>query len=107
MELLLTFTDEYPDGIISGARYVYENDETDTVAKNTVALSAGDTIDFVCRYYDYNGNYKDSYKFGEPLVLDSPDVEIRNIKIADGKPVATYKFTDMYRQEQWSPVINK
>lgn len=107
VELLLTFTDEFPDGIISGARYVYENDETDTVAKNTVALSTGDTLDFVCRYYDYNGNYKDSYKFGEPLVLDSPDVEIRNIKIADGESIATYKFTDMYQQEQWSPVINR
>jgi len=107
VELLLTFTDEFPDGIISGARYVYENDETDTVAKNTVALSAGDTLDFVCRYYDYNGNYKDSYKFGEPLVLDSPDVEIRNIKIADGESIATYKFTDMYQQEHWSPVINR
>ena len=106
VELLLTFTDEYPDGIISGARYYYENNETDTVAKNTIALSAGDTIDFVCRYYDYNGNYKDSYKFGTQLVLDSPEVEIRNIKIADGRPVASYRFTDMYQQQYWSSVVN-
>ena len=105
-ELLLTFTDQYPDGIISGARYVYDNNETDTVAKNTIALSAGDRLDFVCRYYDYDGKYLDSYRFGEPLVLDSTDVDISNIKIADGKPLATYKFTDMYQQEYWSPVVN-
>ena len=105
VELLLTFTDEYPDGIISGARYVYEDGETDTVAKNTIALSEGDVLDFVCRYYDYDGKYIDSYKFGEPLVLDSGEPDIRNIRIADGKPLATYKFTDMYQQEYWSPVI--
>ena len=106
VELLLTFTDEYPDGIISGARYVYEDGETETVAKNTIALSAGDRLDFVCRYYDYDGKYLDSYRFGDTLVLDSPDVDIKNIKIADGKPLATYKFTDMYQQEYWSPVVN-
>ena len=107
VELLLTFTDEFPDGIISGARYVYEDGETDTVAKNTIALSAGDRLDFVCRYYDRQGNYKDSYMFGEPLVLDSPDVDIRNIKITDANPLVTYKFTDKYQQEYWSPVVNQ
>ncbi len=106
VELLITFTDEYPDGIISGARYVYDNAETDTVAKNTIALSAGDRLDFVCRYYDYNGKYLDSYVFGTPLILETPTPDIRNIKIADGKPLATYKFTDMYQQQYWSPVIN-
>ncbi len=109
VELLLTFTDQFPDGIISGARYFYENGETDTVAKNTIALKAGDRLDFVCRYYDYDGNYEDSYKFGDPLILDSPDVDIKNIKISeeDGEAIATYKFTDMYQQERWSSVINR
>ena len=107
VELLLTFTDEYPDGIISGARYVYDNNETDTVAKNTIALSAGDRLDFICRYYDYEGNYRDSYQIGETLVLDSPDVDISNVRLdpTDGKPLFMYKFTDKYQQEYWSPVI--
>ena len=104
VELLITFSDEFPDGMITGARYIYD-DETETVAKNTIALSPGDRLDFICKYYDYEGNYKDTYKFGEQLVLDSSDITIRNIKIADGKPVVTYKFTDMYQQESWSPCI--
>ncbi len=104
VELLITFSDEFPDGMITGARYLYDN-ETDTVAKNTIALAAGDRLEFICKYYDYNGNYKDTYKFGEPLVLDSPDITIGNIKIADGKPVYAYKFTDMYQQESWSDAV--
>ncbi len=107
-ELILVFSDQFPDGMITGARAYYENGETDTVAKSMIALKAGDVIDFVCRYYDYDGTYKDSYKFGEQLVLDSPDFDIKNIRISpeDGKALAAFKFTDIYHQESWSPFIN-
>ena len=104
-ELLLAFTDEFPDGKITGARYVYEDGTTDTVAKNTIALSAGDKLEFICRYYDYNGNYKDTFYLGEPLILDSEDIEIGNMDIGNAKAKVTYLFTDMYQQQYWSPVI--
>ena len=105
VELLLAFTDRYPDGIITGARYVYEEGQSDTVAKNTIALSAGDKLEFICRYYDYNGNYKDTYYLGEPLILDSSDIQIGNMDIGDAKTKVTYVFTDMYQQQYWSPVV--
>ncbi|MCR5474600.1 MAG: peptidase C11 [Lachnospiraceae bacterium] len=107
VELLLTFSDQFPDGTITGARYVYDDepDEVDTVAKNTVALSAGDKLEFICRYYDYNGNYKDTFYLGDPLILDSPDVQIANISLGNAKAKATYVFTDMYQQQYWSPVV--
>lgn len=107
VELLLAFTDKYPDGMITGARYVYDDDEaTDTIAKNTVALSKGDKLEFICRYYDYNGNYNNTYYLGEPLILDSPDVDIANLNIGDEKVMVTYMFTDKYQQQYWSPVVN-
>ena len=105
VELLLAFTDQDPDGTITGARYVYEDGTTDTVAKNTIALSPGDEIQFTCKYYDYNGNYKDTFYLGEPMVLDSADVKIGNIDIGDVKAKVTYVFTDMYQQQYWSPVV--
>ncbi len=104
-ELLLAFTDEFPDGKITGARYVYEDGVTDTVAKNTIALSEGDKLEFICRYYDYNGNYKDTFYLGNPVILDSPDVLIGNIDIGNAKAKVTYVFTDMYQQQYWSPVL--
>ena len=107
VELLLAFTDQFPDGKITGARYVYDDDEaTETVAKNTIALSAGDELRFICRYYDYNGKYNNTYYLGDPLVLSSPDVTIRNMELDTGSARATYVFTDMYQQQYWSPVIN-
>ena len=83
-ELILIFSDQFPDGMISGARAYYENGETSTVAKSMIALKAGD-------------------------VIDSPDVDIKNIRISeeDGKALAAFKFTDIYHQESWSPFINE
>ncbi len=106
VELLLAFTDEFPDGTITGARYIYDDEgETETVAKNTIALSAGDELKFICRYYDYNGKYNNTYYLGDPLVLDSPDVVIRNMELDTNEAKATFVFTDMYQQQYWSPVI--
>lgn len=108
VELLLMFSDQFPDGTITGARYVYDDmpDEQQTVAKNTIALQAGDKLEFVCRYYDYDGNYKDTFYLGDPLILESPDIEIRNISLGDAKSKVTYVFTDMYQQQYWSPVVD-
>ncbi|MCR5687320.1 MAG: peptidase C11 [Lachnospiraceae bacterium] len=106
VELLLAFTDAFPEGTITGARYVYEDGTTDTVAKNMVALSAGDRLEFTCRYYDYNGKYQDTFYLGDPLVLDSPDVTIGNIDIGDVDAKVTYMFTDMYQQQYWSPCLD-
>ncbi|MBO4903924.1 MAG: peptidase C11 [Lachnospiraceae bacterium] len=105
VELLLAFTDKFPDGTITGARYIYDDGTTETVAKNMIALSAGDKLEFTCRYYDYNGNYKDTFYLGDPLVLDSSDITIANMSIGDAKALPTYVFTDMYQQQYWSKVI--
>ena len=75
------------------------------MAKNTIALSAGDELKFICRYYDYNGKYNNTYYLGDPLVLDSPDVVIRNMELDTNEAKATFVFTDMYQQQYWSPVI--
>ncbi|MBO4266709.1 MAG: peptidase C11 [Lachnospiraceae bacterium] len=105
VELLLAFTDKFPDGTITGARYIYDDGTTETVAKNMIALSAGDKLEFTCRYYDYNGNYKDTFYLGDPLVLDSSDITIANMSIGDAKALPTYVFTDMYQQQYWSSVV--
>ena len=105
VELLIAFSDQFPDGKITGARYVYDDDNaTETIAKNTIALQAGDKLEFTCRYYDYKGNYQNTYFMGEPLILDSPDVTIGNMDIGDEKALVTYIFTDKYQQEYYSPV---
>lgn len=103
-ELLLSFDNEHPYGYIAGIRTVYTEGETDTVAKNDAGLQPGDTLEFLCDYYSYDGDYLDSYLLGEPLTVTSSQPEISNVHL-EGTVQATYRFTDIYNQHYWTPSI--
>ena len=103
-ELLLAFDNENPYGYIAGMRTVYAEGETDTVPKSVTELEEGDEIDFISDYYGYDGTYRDSYLFGDPWTYHA-DAEISNVYIHADRANATYRFTDIYGQNYWTPVI--
>ena len=104
-ELLLLIDNEHPDGYITGCRRVYAEGETETVAKSDGELQEGDTIEFVCDYYAYDGTYRDSYRFGEAWTYHA-GAEIGNAYIPEAEKVnAVYRFTDVYGQNYWTPAI--
>ncbi len=103
MNLILVFDSENPYGYIAGASAVYSVEETETEAKNLEALKDGDTIDFLCDYYTYDGEYNDSYMLGEQITYSS-DLSISNIEIGDNVS-AMYKLTDIYGQSYWTEAI--
>ena len=91
------------DGYISGALYKYDDPESSTQAKEMISIGEGDSIQFICDYYDYDGNYHDSYRLGEPFTLKS-SYDIHNAPIGK-KCKVTYCFTDYYQQRYWTPAI--
>ena len=105
-ELLVVFDPEHPRGTITGARYVYVDGETDTVAKSLTELENGDTLDFICDYYSYAGDYQDSYLLGNTMTV-SDNMEISNVDVGAGKVRMTYRFTDLYQQHYWTEAIEE
>ena len=101
--LILVFDAENPYGYIAGAEPVYLNGETDTQAKNLTGIGKGDRIQFVCDYYDYDGNYQDSYQLGDPITLGD-STEIGNTYVDAEKSRLTYCLTDIYQQQYWTPI---
>ena len=120
-ELLLSF-DAEGYGTVTGVRYVYLNGETETVAKSMTAsgeevdfaappaeetgtvgqLKDGDTIDFVCDYYSYDGTYDNSYLFGRQLTVNG-ELKVTNGYLPGGVGVQMlYRFTDLFGQHYWS-----
>ena len=120
-ELLLSF-DAEGYGAVTGVRYVYLNGETETVAKSMTAsgeevdfaappaeetgtvgqLKDGDTIDFVCDYYSYDGTYDNSYLFGRQLTVNG-ELKVTNGYLPGGVGVQMlYRFTDLFGQHYWS-----
>lgn len=69
------------------------------------AVTDGDTIDFVCDYYSYEGEYLDSYMLGEQLVVDG-ELVISDVYVDAEATNLTYLFTDLYNQQYRSePVV--
>lgn len=91
------------DGFISGAIYKYDDPESNTQAKEMIGIGEGDKIQFICDFYDYDGNYHDSYKLGDAFTLKGT-YDIHNAPIHRNCKV-TYCFTDYYQQRYWTPAI--
>lgn len=104
VELIINFNNEHPNGFIVGARAVYVDGETETIAKETTGLVPGDKLDFLCDFYSYSGKYMDSYYLGEPMTV-TDNMVISDVVLTGGKPLTTYRFTDIYNQNYWTSVL--
>ena len=105
--LILVFDSENEDGYVAGACFDYVEGETETVAKNLTEIEVGDTIDYVCDYYNYDQTFQQNYYLGEQVVVDKPmsEMVIDNQPVGDGKVIETYCFTDIYGQNYWTPKL--
>ncbi len=103
-ELLVLFDAQNPDGVVTGARRVYLDGETETVAKSESALEEGDVIDFVCDYYRCDGSYENSYLLGERYTVSGTPV-LSNLSLDDAKLSICFRFTDLYQQHYWTPAV--
>ena len=106
VNLILVFNNENPHGYIAGARTDYVAGETETIAKGMSQLQVGDTLDFLCDYYSYSGEYMDSYYLGEQMTV-TEDMTISNVDVGEGAVRVTYRFTDIYNQQYWTPAITQ
>ena len=116
-ELIIVFKNNV--GSVDGVRYLYTDSETLTIAKDVdmtepdsesdalPALKAGDKIEFLCDYYTYDGVYKDSYKFGDPMVY-SGELKVSDVTLPEvSRANAVYRFVDIYGQQYFTAVIEK
>ena len=112
--LIIVFDKDHPSGYIAGARFDYSDEMKDigisdlsemTTAKGVTEIAEGTSIDFICDFYDYNGNYQDSYYLGDKwnysknAVLSYEDVG-SNSKVS-------YLLTDIYNSEYWTPALDQ
>lgn len=107
VNLWIVFDNEHPYGTIAGAAPDYDKKTSDVVAKNMISLKQGDKLNFLCDYYSYKGDYKDSYYLGEQMTVGSSmdTMEISNVDVGSGSVRLMYRFTDIYNQPHWSEYI--
>ncbi len=81
-------------------------DYTDTavLAKSFSGLNPGDEIQFVCDFYDYDGNFQSTHQLGDKLIVKD-GLFLGDVSIADYKTLANYQFTDIYQQNYWTDAM--
>jgi hypothetical protein len=105
VNIILVFTSEDPYGSVAGAQTDYEA-ATDAVMKGLVEIKSGDTIDFLCDYYNYDGTYSDTYYLGEQMTATEEWV-IGNAPLGDGVNwQMCYRITDLYGGQYWTPTVS-
>ena len=105
VNLIIVFDNENPGGYVAGASADY-NDEIDVVAKNITEIEDGDTIEFICDYYNYDGEYEDSYKMIDPLTVNG-GLTVSDVLLPEGSVRLAYRLTDIYNQSYWTEVIDR
>ena len=103
-DILIVFDNSNPYGYVAGYRRDYRDGETETIAKSLNEFSDGDTIDFLCDYYGYDGTFIDSYMLGDQMVVDG-ELTVSDVYIDEYDVSACYRFTDIYCQSYWTPVM--
>jgi len=104
-DIIIVFDNDSPKGKVIGARIKYDpKTQTEAVAKGLIDIAAGDRIDFLCDYYTYDGQYKDTYYLGDQYTATG-EWTIENLRISSGKYKMTYRITDVYNNKYWTPAI--
>ena len=108
VNLILAFDNDHPKGYIAGAKVIESGPGTDLTTEQMVSdlidVKAGDTLDFVCDYYGYNGTFINNYFFGKRMTLSS-DPKIQNVKVK-GTLSACYMLTDKEGNRYWTPLMD-
>ena len=105
VNLQVVFTDDTAE--ITGAYPLYKEAETEVLAKGDIAIEAGDTIEFLCDYYNYDGSYDDSYYLDSSLVVDENGLVLENLYLTGNVFSVTYRITDIYGNHYWTPAFTQ
>jgi len=104
VNLIIEFTPDNPGGIVAGAQKKYD---TDVEGKGLIEISEGDKIDFICDYYDYNGNFSDRYYLGDQLTVGEEGLTVSDVDISSEEYIYGYQLTDAFNGERYTPMLTK
>ena len=108
--LVVVFDSANENGYVAGIAANYsQNDDIEVVGKTMTELEKGDTIQFVCNFYNYDGTFEDTHTMGTPIVIQesAQELTINDTLIGDGTKIITYIFTDIYGAEHWTQALKR
>ena len=106
VDLVIYWDYDTQEAKVLGAETVREYEGKALYGRGYTKIKPGDKIEFLIDYYDYDGNYDDSYIWGDPLIVDNNGLEVSYEEVGDGECIIYYILTDIYDNVYYTePVI--
>ena len=106
IEIVLCWDSEHEDGYVKGYRDDNSDDEGPALSeRNLRNFVKGDKIQFLCDFYDYDGNYESSYYYGDPITVNSR-LEVSMSDIGECDVDVYLHMTDIYDNEFWTETVS-
>ena len=103
VRILLEYSDEHEEGEILGAEKVYDSG---TSGKGLIEIKSGDTVELLCDYYDYSGNYQDSYYLGDPITVGE-ELELSDVALTNESFLFGYALRDTWNTVRYTPFLSQ
>lgn len=104
VNLQVVFDEENPEGAVTGAYPLYEDAAIGVQAKGDLEVSAGDTVELLCDYYDLDGSYSATYTLSEAFTVPKEGLTLTNLSVEAENAGAAYRLTDIYGNRFWVAV---
>ena len=92
---------EGEDAAVTGAHPMYGDADISVMAKGNIEIKAGDSIEFLCDYYDLDGKYTSTHTLGKKMTVPRSGLNLENVRIDNTDLDATYRLTDVYGNHFW------
>ncbi|MFI3169540.1 MAG: clostripain-related cysteine peptidase [Faecalibacterium sp.] len=94
IEVIVYWDDENPSGYVAGYRQMTQTG--DPVGKGLFTLSAGDTLEWLFDYYDYELYYQDTYVMGDLYTVTGSEIEVSYADVGNQDAYVYFVLTDLF-----------
>ena len=109
IEIILKWDDNAADaGYIAGYRLAGGNSGIGgggTVGRGLKELKKGDSLQFVCDYYTYDGDYDASYLLGDAITIGDSLPAVTYEDVGESPVLVCFMLTDIYQNQSWTETV--
>ncbi|MEG1010863.1 MAG: clostripain-related cysteine peptidase [Ruthenibacterium sp.] len=95
-------------GRVTGYRYAQGNSAIGaggTLGRGLHTLKKGDTVQFACDYYTYDGTYDASYLLGDALIIGDKMPAVTYEDVGTNPVLVSFMLTDLYQNQSWTETV--
>ncbi len=103
IEVIVYWDDENPTGYVAGYRMMSETGTA--MGKGLFDLTAGDSLEWLFDYYDYDLYYQDSYIIGDTYTYTGGEIEVSYDDVGDLDAFVYFVLTDTFNVQYYTEAI--